>query len=59
MSDIFFKNENKIEWLIFLYQVSEKEGSLCNLDSQLTYILHGKFDTCLQFSGASIAVEII
>jgi hypothetical protein len=54
MSDIFFRNEKEIEWLIFLYQVFEKEGSLCNLDSQLTYILHGKFHTCLQFSCASI-----
>ena len=59
MSDIFFRNEKEIEWLIFLYQVFEKEGSLCNLDSQLTYILHGKFDTCLQFWCASIAFGII
>ena len=55
----FFQKWEHIEQLIFLYQVSEKEGALCNLDSQLTYILHGKFDTCLQFWCASIAFGII
>ena len=48
-SDIVFRNENILNELPFYTRFSEKEGLLCNLESQLTYILHGIFDTCLQF----------
>lgn len=40
-SDIVFRNENLLNESSFytrLTQVSKKEGSLCNLDRQLTYM---------------------